>query len=421
MKIFKAFLLKQKGVYVKTVDYYLRWVVQYADFSRKLGRSPYEKSCLDQYMRSLFGRVEDWQIKQAEEAVKYYWYWRGGEESNNSDWKSEEDIKSDRLESRFNEEFDGLLVEFEKAMRLQQKSYRTIQSYVTWVERYLAHAKTHYKESDYVRDFLSHLVMRYNVAASTQNQALCALVLFFKYVLKFDLGDVSGSLRSKKDVRLPVVLTVDEVREILSASTGKEQLMMKLIYGGGLRKSECLRLRIKDLDFSRGSLNIRDGKGNKDRQTLLSRDLKEQIDCHLNEVRKLFEIDRESEVAGVFLPNALIKKYPNAGRKWAWFWLFPSEKLSIDPMTSQKTIRRHHNSGQMLSRFLKATCEDLGIKKQCTVHTLRHSFATHLLERGTDLRTIQELLGHEDISTTQIYTHVLSLNQSGTRSPLDDL
>ncbi|WDE97453.1 integron integrase [Lentisphaera profundi] len=360
-------------------------------------------------------------MKQSEEAVKYYWYWRGGAKSKASDWKSEEDLQTERLESRYNEEHDDLLRSFEKAMRLQQKSYRTIQSYVSWVERYLAYAKGNYKSSDCVRDFLSHLIMRFNVAASTQNQALCSLVLFFKYVLQDDLGDISGSLRSKRSERLPIVLTVNEVRQLIDHTIGKEQLMMKLIYGGGLRKSECLRLRVKDLDFERGALNILAGKGDKDRQTLLSKNLKDITAQHLGGIRQLFERDRIDCVEGVYLPNALVKKYPNAGTEWQWFWLFPSEKLSVDPMAKKKTVRRHHNSGQMLSRVLKKNCKDLGILKHCTVHTLRHSFATHLLEKGTDLRTIQELLGHEDISTTQIYTHVLNLNQSGTQSPLDDL
>ncbi|WP_337998506.1 integron integrase [Lentisphaera araneosa] len=421
MQVFKVFLLNQKGVYEKNVEYYLKRVVQYGMFCRRNGSEPYDKVSLDAYLRSLFGRAEEWQIQQAEEAVKFYWYWRSEGKSELNVWQSDEEIRVEKLSVAFDVEKVEYLKKFEGALRLQQKSLRTIRSYVSWAERYLAHSDNKCQETEKVRDFLSYLALRHNVAASTQNQALCALVSLFKCVFQKDLGDISGSLRSKKSERLPVVLDVEEVRSLIDVTLGQEKLMMKLIYGGGLRKNECLRLRIKDLDFKRGALNIRAGKGDKDRQTLLSPKLEGEVNAHICEIKKLYDKDRTEGVEGVYLPNALVRKYPSASKDWNWFWLFPSPALSIDPMCKVKTIRRHHLSGTGLSRVLKEKCKEVGIKKRCTVHTLRHSFATHLLERGTDLRTIQELLGHEDISTTQIYTHVLSLNQSGTRSPLDDL
>ncbi|WDE97434.1 integron integrase [Lentisphaera profundi] len=421
MQIFKNFLLNQKGIHEKYVEYYLKRVAQYSEFCRRNGSEPYDQISLNAYLRSLFGRAEEWQIQQAEEAVKYYWYWRSEGKSEESSWQSNEEIRLEKLSVAFDVEKVEYLNNFERALRLQQKSLRTIRAYVSWTKRYLAHSAEGYQETEKVRDFLSYLTLRHNVAASTQNQALCALVSLFKYVFQKDLGDISGSFRSKKSERLPVVLDIEEVRCLIDATLGQEKLMMKLIYGGGLRKNECLRLRIKDIDFKRGALNIRAGKGDKDRQTLLSKNLESEINVHICEIRKLYEKDRSEGVEGVYLPNALVRKYPSAAKEWKWFWLFPSPILSIDPMCEVKTIRRHHLSGTGLSRVLKAKCHELGIKKRCTVHTLRHSFATHLLERGTDLRTIQELLGHEDISTTQIYTHVLNLNQSGTQSPLDDL
>lgn len=313
------------------------------------------------------------------------------------------------------------LKEFSRVMNLQKKSYRTIQSYLSWIERYLAYAGDRAKNSEMVRNYLSYLVMNQKVSGSTQNQALCAIVLFFKSVFLEDLGDVSGSLRSQKKEKLPIVLSRKEIKDILLASSGESGLMLKLIYGGGLRKNECLRLRVKDVDFGRGSLSIYQAKGDKSRQTLLATNLKDEIELHLKKVKKLYEKDLEDGIAGVYLPDALSRKFPRAGKQWEWYWLFPARQRSFDPMEKEKVQRRHHILGHSLVKEIKGICQKVGIHKYCTVHTLRHSFATHLLERGTDLRTIQELLGHEDISTTQIYTHVLSLNQSGTRSPLDDL
>jgi integron integrase len=255
------------------------------------------------------------------------------------------------------------------------------------------------------------------VSASTQNQALNAIVFLYRYVLDKNIDGEISAVRARQSKRFPVVLTTDEVHEIFNRMSGVHWLMANLIYGCGLRLKECLALRVKDIDLQQNIIIVRGGKGDKDRRTMLPEVLKDDILKHTSEARKVYDRDRLESQNGVYLPHALDKKYPNAGKEWAWFWLFPAQSVSIDPQTL--IVRRHHMHPSSLQRAFKTAVTMAGIPKQASVHTLRHSFATHLLENGYDIRTIQELLGHSNLQTTMIYTHVATKNILGVRSPLD--
>jgi integron integrase len=297
---------------------------------------------------------------------------------------------------------------------------RTEQAYVQWIRRFiLFHGKRHPRDmgGEELTAFLSHLASQRNVAASTQNQALNAILFLYRDVLKIKLPWLDDVQRAKKPQRLPVVLTRQEVRAVLGQLEGTTWLMAALIYGAGLRLLECLRLRVKDIDFGYQHLMIRDAKGQKDRITLLPQNLTDPLRSHLARVRTLHERDLGDGFGRVYLPFALAAKYPNADRQWEWQYVFPSSRRSTDPRSGAE--RRHHAPEDALQRAFKLAVRKAAVVKPATVHTLRHSFATHLLESGYDIRTVQELLGHSDVKTTMIYTHVLNRGGRGVISPLD--
>jgi integron integrase len=268
-----------------------------------------------------------------------------------------------------------------------------------------------------VEAFLSHLAVEGKVAAATQNQALSALLFLYKEVLGIDLPWLDGITRAKRPQHLPVVLTREEVRAVLSRMQGLYALMAGLLYGTGMRLMECVRLRVKDVEFAQRQIVIRDGKGGKDRVTMLPESLTGALQAQLKQRRMLFEDDQKVGKATVYLPDALARKYPNAAAEWGWQYVFPSGSYSIDPRSGEE--RRHHLDEKLLQRAMRKAVLAAGIAKPATPHTLRHSFATHLLERGQDIRTIQELLGHKDVQTTMIYTHVMNKGGRGVISPLD--
>ena len=305
--------------------------------------------------------------------------------------------------------------------RMRHLSLRTEQAYSDWIRRYiLFHRKRRPEEmgTEEIRQFLSHLAMDGNVSASTQNVALCALLFLYRDVLGVELLYVEGIQRAKRPARVPVVFTRSEASALLSHLSGTYKLVAGLLYGSGLRLMEALRLRVKDLDFEYVEVLVRDGKGEKDRRTILPRPLAEPLRQQLDRVKVLHVQDLREGFGDVYLPYALSRKYPTAAREWAWQYVFPSSKLSIDPRSG--VTRRHHASADSVQREVKRAIRAAGITKHGGCHTLRHSFATHLLEDGYDLRTIQELLGHSDVRTTQIYTHVLNKGGKGVRSPLED-
>jgi integron integrase len=309
-----------------------------------------------------------------------------------------------------------------KTMRLRHYSYRTEQTYLGVIEDYVKfHERKHPARLgvDDIRNYLSHLASQRNVAASTQNVAFNALLFLYRQVLQVELPDIDGVERAQRPKRLPVVLSRQEVRALLDQLNGAERLMAGLLYGSGLRLMECLRLRVKDLDFDRCELTVREGKGDKDRVTLLPTSLHAPLRHQLEVARALHQQDLAEGYGAVHLPYALERKYTNAATDWGWQYVFPAAKRSVDPRTG--IIRRHHILEDNLQNAVKWAVRKAGITKNASCHTLRHSFATHLLEAGYDIRTVQELLGHADVSTTMIYTHVLNSGPKAVRSPLDQI
>ena len=315
-----------------------------------------------------------------------------------------------------------LLDQVSAKMRVKHYSLRTEKTYIDWIKRYIWHFdKRHPKDmgAAEVEAFLTHLAVERNVSASTQNQAKSALLYLYKEVLGIGLPWLDNVTQAKVPQRMPVVLTQAEVQAVLSRMDGTMWLIASLLYGSGLRIMEALRLRVKDVDFAQREILVREGKGFKDRVTMLPISLIEPLKAHLLKVQALHNDDLNSGHGEVFMPMALDRKYPSAGKSWSWQYCFPSVKLSVDPRS--KVIRRHHADEKTVQRAVKKAVKLAGIVKLATPHTLRHSFATHLLAGGYDIRTLQELLGHSDVSTTMIYTHVLNKGGRGVSSPLDVL
>jgi len=313
-----------------------------------------------------------------------------------------------------------LLDQVRDLIRLKHYSIRTEQAYLGWIRRFiLFHHKRHPKEMGKaeIEAFLTHLAVQENVAASTQNQAMNAILFLYRHVLKQDLDWLEDVTPAKQPARLPVVLTVPEVQAVLARLDGQYWVMASLLYGSGLRLMECLRLRVKDLELTRRELIVRDGKGAKDRITLLPDKLIQPLQTQLERVKVIHRQDLQQGFGAVYLPYALESKYPNANREWAWQYVFPADKRSIDPRSGVE--RRHHLGETALQQAVRNAVRQAGIDKPASCHTFRHSFATHLLANGYDIRTVQELLGHKDVRTTMIYTHVLNRGGKGVRSPLD--
>ena len=306
-------------------------------------------------------------------------------------------------------------------LRLKHYSIRTEQAYLDWIRRFiLFHGKRHPADmaEDEISAFLTHLAVHRHVAASTQNQALCALLFLYTQVLERKLDFMDKIERVTRPAKIPVVLTRAEAHAVLSRLRGEHRLMAELLYGSGLRLMECVRLRIKDIDFGYGHITVRDGKGMHERVTLLPERVRRPLQLHLERVKDLHLHDIANGGGEVYLPFGLRRKYPKAGRDWAWQYAFPASKVSTDPRSCE--VRRHHVLEKNLQNAVKLAIKQARVAKAASCHTFRHSFATHLLENGQDIRTVQELLGHKDVSTTMIYTHVLNKPGLGVRSPLDD-
>ena len=313
-----------------------------------------------------------------------------------------------------------ILDQVSDAIRLKHYSYRTEQTYKEWIKRFiLFHKKRHPREmgAPEIQAFLSHLATEKNVAASTQNQALSAILFLYRHVLLKPVDIPANLIRAEKSKTLPTVLTHQEAMTVIHKMKGAPQLMTKILYGGGLRLTECLRLRIKDLDFDNHQIIVRDGKGEDDRFTVLPDSLIPELKEHLQNVRLIHQRDLKAGYGEVYLPYALARKFPKAPREWVWQYVFPALSLSTDPVT--KKTMRHHADPSVLQKAIRQAAKTAGVDKLVSPHTFRHSFATHLLQNGYDIRTVQELLGHKDVKTTMIYTHVLQRGGLAVKSPLD--
>jgi integron integrase len=437
-------LLDKHHINVKFRQWYVKRVEQYLAYYPEERLRTHTPQHVTRYFTetSLQQSLTDWQFQQIVDAIRilfcdlvalpwckgFDWdYWSACSNRLSTDHatlareagsstSTAQRLSTTEVKLCFGTAIDRLIAE----IRTRGYSIRTEQSYERWVIRFLSRQPydsiEEIKGGD-VRAFLEYLVMENNVAASTQNQALNALVFFFDSVLERPIGELGEFARAKRPKRMPTVLTAEEVHLLLSQLSGTHHLMASLLYGSGLRLMECVRLRIQDVDFGYRQIIVRNGKGNKDRVVPLPRTLEAPLLEHIAVVRETHKDDLAAGYGDVFMPNALAKKFPHAYRELGWQYLFPSSRLSLDPRSDKR--RRHHVDESGLQKAVKSAARAVGITKRVSSHTLRHSFATHLLENGYDIRTVQELLGHSDVSTTMIYTHVLNKGGQGVRSPLD--
>jgi integron integrase len=412
---FAEFLLKARFVHETAAPHCVRRVRQF------LTRPATEGALEDRVRRFCEDLeregVQDWQIRQAEQALRLYFV----HFLRRTDWHHAPANPIVDAEGQVT----PLAAIEQLHLRLRARHYaiRTEESYTHWARRFLDYLAERQGQprprvdAQAVRDFATHLAVRQRVSASTQNQAVSAVLFLCREVLRIEVHGLELAARARRGAHLPVVLSLPETAALLDAMHGTARLMATLIYGGGLRLSECWELRVKDLDFDQGLVFVRGGKGDKDRSTLLAESGRDELRAHLTRSEALHHADRRAGLAGVWLPDALERKYPNAGRSLGWFWVFPSHTLSTDPRTG--IVRRHHVHETVVQKAVKEAAARARIHKPVSVHTLRHCFATHLLLNGVDIRQIQEYLGHAHVETTMIYTHVVKELRNPARSPLD--
>lgn len=414
---FQKFLVEKELVPQKNVQFFAYWVSRFLGFAgdKNIDSSTYQKAVIIEFLDTMRSdeRISDWQLRQADDAIRlYYFHYLGTSENYISGTAIFDDLPS-------------LMSEVIRMIRLLHYSYSTERIYMQWIDRFIKYSlqspgKTiaDVNAQDF-RDFISHLALKQRVSASTQNQAFNALLFLFRHVLGKETDALGATVRAKRGQKIPVVLSVDEIAKIFSHMHDPNLLMAEIIYGAGLRMMELARLRVKDIDFDANTLFVRSGKGDKDRSTVLPLSVKERLLKHLDVVRSLHESDLAKGFGEVFMPDALSRKYPNAAKEWAWQYIFPSFKLSVDPRSGK--VSRHHVSDKAIQDPFKVALRKSGIPKHASIHTLRHSFATHLLQAGVNIREVQSLLGHKNVETTMVYTHVLRNMASAPRSPLDSL
>jgi integron integrase len=418
---FQEFLLSNNLVAKKRIPFYAHWVSKFLAFSNN-----HEDMAINLRTKEFVNFLNKdknaalWQLNQAQEAIHLYI-------NHFLDKNKAIFCPNAPKKPAIQKDIPRIIYETRKAIRTRHYSYKTERSYIGWIKRfygYLTDTRSKEKgssnvESKDIREFLSYLAIKKRVSSSTQNQAFNALLFLGRNVLHITLQDLNKTVRAKRGAKLPTVLSQKEIERLFKNISGKDELILKLIYGAGLRLMELARLRVKDIDFDNNVLIIRSGKGNKDRASVLPETITDLLQTHLKDVKLLHENDIKKGYGEVYLPNALSKKYPRAAKEWSWQYAFPSSKLSIDPVSGK--IRRYHISDKTVQNMMRKAVAKAKIPKHITVHTLRHSFATHLLIKGVNIRQIQELLGHKNIETTMIYTHVIKDITNTPKSPLDDL
>lgn len=419
---FQKFLLEKKLIKPAKVPFCALWVskfISYGNRHQDLIPDLRIKAFIE-YLSSE-KEIEDWKVEQAEQAIGLYInHYLAGDESSLSPNQKQE------LTAEARDQKD-LSNQLRNALRIRHYSYSTERTYLYWCNQFINYVQdTENKNSSprklnetAFRDYLSYLAVHKRVSASTQNQAFNALLFLFRDVLKVELSDLSKTVRAKRGIRMPVVLTQDEVKRLLTQLDGRNLLIAQILYGTGMRLMEVAQLRVHDIDFGMKSIMVRAGKGDKDRVTVLPDAVVESLVDHLSGVKKIHEKDLANGHGEVFLPDRLDRKYPNAGKEWGWQYVFPSASLSVDPGTGK--IRRYHVSPSSIQKMIATAVKKAHIEKHATVHTLRHSFATHLLMGGTNIREVQELLGHKNVETTMVYTHVIRNMSKAPISPLDTL
>lgn len=413
---FAAFLKEKELAPPKQRPHLVRRVRQFLHFARNHRGFTFSQT-LDLFLDAIKEEcgIEPWQIRQTADALRIYRYqYRRANDRSEFAAPSDTSIASDS---------GTLLSRLREVIRLRHYARSTEKTYLHWTRRFL-----HYRRrtgqvgaptAEDVKAFLTRLAMVDNVSASTQNQAFSALLLLFREILRTDLDEIAQTVRAKRGRKLPTVLSVAEVQALLAAVDPEYALMVRLLYGSGLRLMELLRLRVKDVDFDAGLIIVRSGKGDKDRTTLLPVSLHEALQAQLRRARELHGADLTKGFGEALLPNALARKYPSAAKEWGWQYLFPADKVALDPADGK--VRRYRVYEKTLQAAIRRAVRRAGICKPASAHTLRHCFATHLLLNGTDLREIQELLGHKSVETTMVYTHVIRELKTKARSPLDQL
>ncbi|MBW8003550.1 MAG: integron integrase [Planctomycetes bacterium] len=403
-----TFIAEKFKVSSHKIPHYLRWIRKYIELT---GKTSFSDNTQDKFLKEIYSQYPAWQVEQADKAVTIYIsFIRKNHDSN---------MKSLKLD---NSVWKNVILNMKEEKRLQNKSLKTERSYIYWVKKFSEYSGSKipgYVSQDDVKGFLTYLAVEHSVAVSTQKQAFNAILFLFRHILDKQIDNLDSVVRSKVKRRLPLVLSQREVSEIIRRMKHSYRLMTEIIYGCGLRLSKCLSLRIKDVDFQNTILTIRSGKGDKDRQTLLSTKVLPTLKKQIQDIRKYYEEDRFEDRPGVELPRALERKFPNAGKEWTWFWVFPSARISVDPRSG--IARRHYMLTSSLQKSFKTAIGVSGIAKNKSIHTLAYSFAIHLVESGYDIRTIQELLGHSNVSTIMIYTHISRCNKLGVISPMDQL
>ncbi len=416
---YEKYLVSNRLVQKDKAKYYVNWADKFLHGINYRDEAINQNSIVS-FINSMEreNRYADWQIRQAENAVRMYII-----NFQKIDIRPKAPIANETVDKKDTVlSWEGALLKVKDSMRLRHYSYHTEKTYVDWIERfrdYSGRENADLVTDEDVRNFMTYLAVKQHVAASTQNQGFNAILFFFRYALERQMGEMGSNVRARRPLRLPVVFSTAEVARIISHLEGTPALMVKLMYGCGLRLNECMRLRVNSIDLERGLVHIRAAKGDKDRMVPLPVSLKDELEKQLERLKELHKKDVSQGYGQVHMPEALDRKYPNASSEFGWQWMFPMTKPSVDPRSGR--VMRHHVLDRRFQRIVGEAIEKAGVNKHGTCHSFRHSYATHLLEDGTDIKVIQELLGHKSLETTMIYTHVAQKKIAVVESPLDRL